>query len=516
MRNLLLWSVLCLVLVLGMFFLVKANNQEDGGVVVLPLQKAIIYPKKSHFFHQFSVNLRKGDTILYLQNIAKGIDTNTLSLKGFAENTTFTLQYAKNQKSFPKNHLIYALKDSVFFLKDTLENIFFAQNALEKSQNALKTNAVSSLEHFSKEKMQELYTFLYQKDIENQKQKRNLLRTHTHLKEKLAKIEDKIAFYESQNAEKSPVLMLKVRLKEDFLGELNLAYFTPQMYWTPYYKINVLDKDSLVKMDFLGKITQKSEVVFQKTATILATKPFLKTDFSKEKTISLMADSIFQKRQKNTSKNLSNITETADFEQFPAWKHELSLTISPKMDTNFVFFSKSTKKKYILYSQPSQELRIYKAIKWENWAFEGALPAQAEVWVDNQKTETMFLSPQNANLYLKIAQDERIKADYKPFLMKGMPKTDQKNDSISYNTQGFDAQIHNHSKDTLQIEVLENLPIVQHEYLKMDLSQTQKNPNFIPEQHIFLWNITLKPNEKRELQANWILSFPKNFELIAQ
>ncbi len=504
-------------LFLGVIFWVKANNtQEESGNILLPLQKAIIYPKKSHFFHTFSVSLRKGDTLLYLQNVAKGIDTSTISLTGLGEYASYTIQYAKNEKVFQKNHIIHALRDSIFFLKDTLENLQFAQNTLIKSQEFLKFNAPTSLEHFSKEKIQELYSFLHQKDLDNQKQKRILTRTEKYLKEKLATIEEKIAFYENSNANANTMLALRVHLNESFEGELQLQYHTARMYWTPNYKIQTSEKDSLLRMEFLGKITQKTGVIFQKTQTFLATKPFQESNFAKEKGISLVPDSIFKKKQQNTN----NAQDNSENTNLPAWKHEILLSLSPKMDTNLVFFAQSTKKKYTLLLHASQNANLHKVAKWENWVFEKALPGQAEIFVENQKTETIFLSPHHTNIHIRLSQDVRLQANYSPFLRKENQKIEGKNelktDSISrqiqqHYTQGFNVQIHNISKDTLNIEVFETPPIVQHTALKMDFA---KNPNFFPEQNVFVWNINLKPNEKKEIQGSWALFFPKNFVLV--
>ncbi len=517
-----------IILLIGTFFLVKANNQEDGGTISIPLKKAIIYPKKSHFFHQFSVNLKKGDTILYLQNVAKGIDTNTISLKGFEENKeniSFTIGYAKNSKVFHKNHIIHALKDSIFLLKDSLENIQFAQNTLQKSQEFLKVNIPTSLEHFSKEKIQELYHFLQQKDIENQKQKKILAKTTKNLQEKLANIEEKIAFYELTSDNQPITFKLKIRSKANFFGELSLEYFTNHTYWTPNYKINISEKDSLVKMDFFGKITQKSGVNFQKTTTFLATKSLSEKDFlkeKKEKYLSLIPDSIFRKQQ-NTTKNI--ITEEENI-QYPAWKHEILLTLSPKLDTNIAFFSQKTKKKYAIQLQPSFYREAQKVVKWENWVFNGALPAKAEIWLENQQIETTFLALNQPNLSFSLANDARIQSDYKPFLLKEIQKEGKdtkdtlNNNALQRYTQGFEAEITNVSKDTLNIEILEKLPIIQHEQLKLEFL-SPKNPTnnqannqiYLPEQGLFLWQLSLKPNEKQKIQANWILTFPKNYVL---
>ena len=167
------------------------------------------------------------------------------------------------------------------------------------------------------------------------------------------------------------------------------------------------------------------------------------------------------------------------------------------------------------FSVPKMVGEVYARAKVTNAANYILLPGQVTIFQGDEFVGNTYIDSiaPNEEFEIQLGVNPQISAE-RELVTRNVVKTligNVRRTEIAYRIK-----LHNHMPTPAQLSVHDQLPIAQHEEIKVKLQSADPKPNEQSDLNILKWALTLKAGETRQIQFNYTIEHPKDMRIVGQ
>lgn len=161
---------------------------------------------------------------------------------------------------------------------------------------------------------------------------------------------------------------------------------------------------------------------------------------------------------------------------------------------------------------PRLSEEVYRRVKLTNTSDLVFLAGSASLYADEAfiGAVTIPYIPQGAEYLLNFGADERIEVKREIIKQSAAGKFLQDKRVKSY---GYQISINNPTPETVAIVLQDQLPVSQHEDIKVRLEKTEPNPDQKDDLNRMTWKLTLPPKSKKLVQFHFVIEAPTDMQI---
>ncbi|WP_262732862.1 DUF4139 domain-containing protein [Gaetbulibacter sp. NE] len=162
---------------------------------------------------------------------------------------------------------------------------------------------------------------------------------------------------------------------------------------------------------------------------------------------------------------------------------------------------------YSYFTAPVINENVFLTAKIGNWEQYNLLPAEANVYFEGSYSGTTNINPYATTDSLTVS----LGVDPNVAIKRSQNKDFKKNAFIGSNkiiTKNYDIELKNNKTTSIDIVVLDRIPISQNKDIKVDDIETGTS-NYDKDKGIMEWKLKLSSNESKKLNFGYTLKYPK-------
>lgn len=162
---------------------------------------------------------------------------------------------------------------------------------------------------------------------------------------------------------------------------------------------------------------------------------------------------------------------------------------------------------YSYFAAPVINENVFLTAKIGNWEQYNLLPAEANVYFEGSYSGTTNINPYATTDSLTVS----LGVDPNVAIKRSQNKDFKKNAFIGSNkviTKNYDIELKNNKPTSIDIVVLDRIPISQNKDIKVDDIETGTS-NYDKDKGIMEWKLKLSSNESKKLNFGYTLKYPK-------
>ncbi|MGG5485983.1 mucoidy inhibitor MuiA family protein [Gaetbulibacter sp. PBL-D1] len=163
---------------------------------------------------------------------------------------------------------------------------------------------------------------------------------------------------------------------------------------------------------------------------------------------------------------------------------------------------------YSYFTAPVINENVFLTAKIGNWEQYNLLPAEANVYFEGSYSGTTNINPYATTDSLTVS----LGVDPNVAIKRSQNKDFKKNAFIGSNkiiTKNYDIELKNNKPTSIDIVVLDRIPISQNKDIKVDDIETGTS-NYDKDKGIMEWKLKLSSNESKKLNFGYTLKYPKH------
>ncbi len=526
---------------LGLLIFIPFTLRTENIVKSTPVE-AVIYENKAIIKRSVKINLKKGINTFIIKDIPVNLLENTIIVYNPVKNSPFFIKEYEIKHEIIKseeNAQLKKLKNKLKELKNRLKrykdekmvielNINFYKNLYEKYPSVIPQDKNSDKENFVRKidinNLEAFLNFLHKGIQENYIKLRELEEKIKNTKEDIKVIESQIDYFQREETKAIKVLNIKIESQKDTTGIIYIKYVTPAAFWYPVYEFLYTGKSDIIKGKFYAVVSQYTGEDWNNIKLIIATGSPL-FDITLPEPIPWIVKEkseryLLSKGGLKLAKREVETKETGKIQ-----KSEIGIQI--KLNNKFNIPSGFQKKKKVFVkllnikredsyytAVPSINNYAYLTVKISNIDKIPIFPGEAMLYVDGNYTGKMkikkIISPKE-NINLSFGIDEEIKLEKKLLhRKKGTSGIFGNNNEIDF---GYKIKVANYKKKNINLIIKEPLPFSENEKIKIELYDSNYEVKKVEERGIHIWELNLKPLEKKELIYRFRVIYPKDMKI---
>ncbi|MBN2515013.1 MAG: mucoidy inhibitor MuiA family protein [Deltaproteobacteria bacterium] len=495
----------------------------------------------------------KGVHELFLEVEAFRIDRDSVSAKVFGSGEIFSVQFKEiHVKESPREN-IKILEQKIEKLKQTRRTLTDEKDVLNKKDLFLRSLITFSQTQvpqdvktsFPKiEDLEKTLTFLASQlqAINTRKQ---------HLDSKIDDIDKEIkvlerelgSLHEPEKKTKKFIAVLFKSLREQKI-KIEATYVTRRAQWAPLYRVSVPLTLREVDLAMFSKIQQKTGEHWKNVAlTISNVIPLQGVELPSPDTWTLDIQRQRARRLKSFGRDamekaapamsVQETKEEADFEQVPeeeatvayAQREELPLSFEYKIpqmldiesrnkETILPLFGRKLQGEFFYYAVPGKSLLTF--LVCQARADKELLSGPLNVYFGDRFIGKTFLSEkkpgQDFNLNLGADREVKVKREKIKDNVKETFFGQLERDTI-IREMAFKITLENLKDKPVKLKVMDTLPVSRTDKVKVKditINPAPAEKNYQDREGVLLWECQLKPEEKKEITIEFVVTYPKN------
>lgn len=505
------------------------------------LNHATVFLRGATLDNNVTLSLNKGQTEVVLTNIASNIDARTLSID--FDNSDVTIRSVNVQNvavtpTYPAN--IVELQEQQKDLVQQVENLNIAikvgeeQLSLLKDQRFFGENNTQSLEQSSQK-----LDFIRQQmtSILHEQQKYELA---------IDKLEEKLAILQTQIDEKMPSsvgqqtqIVMSVDAAKPTTAQLQLSYLTPDAAWSPSYDIRSQDVGSPITLTYKANLVQNTGIDWEKINLTLSTvnpsknitpsvlQPWRLSVYDDNAQIArqvrmrmpaapvaMYEENGVSEKKKTISSGISDFVTTSNNGINLNYQIALPYSLKSANKPNTVTIKQQNLDvKYKYTTTPKLIEEVFLQADIDNWQSLNLLNGNANIYYGNTYIGNFMI---NANqlvdtLRIPFGVDKSIQVSREP--NEKIKKKPSFMGSTIQQTESYLVKVKNMHAKPVELTVYDQIPLSEDSEIKVSEIEdksavTNKSTGEIA------WDITLEPNEEKQISFSYTLSYPKDKQIL--
>lgn len=263
-----------LLVAVSILLVFNAFANDERTIVNAHLQSVTVYRSGAEMVHTAIATLKEGSNELVIDQLANGIDVNSIQVKVSDGITILGTEFGNNHLSSPINtNRVNLLEDSLETLNKIIAKVDLGITNVTQLQDVLKANrdikgsqtGVSVVElikfmDYYKAKTTELQIELAQ--LQDKKQKLSVISR---------KIQSEIDEEENKNVSTTGRITLQLQVSSAGKYTFEVSYIALNASWNPFYDLRVDDIKNPIKLVYKANISQTTGIDWKQVKLSLST-----------------------------------------------------------------------------------------------------------------------------------------------------------------------------------------------------------------------------------------------------
>ena len=515
-------------------------------IIPSKIKEVTLFTNQALVKREATLKVKKGLNNILLEINAFSIDENSLSAKVFGEGEVWQVQVKKVYlKKFPQKE-IEKIKEKLKEKKEERRSLIFKKDILNKKEDFLNSLINFSHTQFPKdlatsqidvEKTRRVFDFLDEKLKEITKEREVIDKKIAELNKEIDILEKELNSFKSSSQKLKRVIEIVFNSYKEGMIKVEATYLVYNCSWKPFYKINAPLDLKNIELTMFSKIKQKtgenwkdvklniSNVVPlrsirlpQLESWILGVRRYMK--YSR-------MDKMMLKESISREPGVGILEEKEAPSLIPS-KRELPLSFeysfpqkltieSKEKTTTLALFSKKLKGEFFHYAVPKKISWVFLVCKTR--FDKELLPGDLSVYFDERFIGKTYLEEKKAgeDFYFNLGVDreikikrEKIKDEVKETFFGKLKR------QTLIRSLAFKIKIENLKDKPVKLKVLDAIPVSQTDRIVIKDVKIYPKPskeNYQDKKGVMLWELNLKPKEKKEIKIEFKITYPKDVAL---
>lgn len=541
-------------LICSLTFPIFAQADRISQNQSINLTNATVYLKGAELLGNVTVNIPQGESEVVLSNIAGEINPESLSI--FAEHDVLVLSSQitrdyREKESFSGE--IQNIQDQIDRLKEskTKEEIKLKTNnasftVIENSKNLERTkdNALS---------VNEIHDLI----VLVEKKTEAILTDNAEIEKRLEEINKELAQFEqllaaTQQKGVVPGSRIKVKLQSPraITTQLNIAYVTENAGWVPTYDIHATNVNEPIQLSYKAKIYQNSGINWDNVNITLSSgnpsqnreiptfHPWFLSEYQPPQPIARDRQNIAihesndhlslelyesakvasvaykpEEKKERLEKPISDYVVADNAGIYTQYQINLPYTIPSDGKTHMIFIQQEAlEADYQYIAMPKWDNEVFLQATINDWQNLNLLPGTTTVYFENHYVGqgAINLDEIKNGLNLSLGVENRISVKREEIKTEGATGIFGGNNIER--KQGYLFTAINARPDTVQLTIIDQLPVSQNEKIKIqDLQLQDAEHNAVNGK--LSWQLELKPQETKNFEYHYKIRYPKEMNV---
>ncbi|WP_138990390.1 DUF4139 domain-containing protein [Larkinella sp. C7] len=520
-----------------------AQAQEDEQRVSSTIQHVTVFLNRAQINAQARATLIPGTTRLIIENASAQTDPQSIQVSGKGDAVIQGVQFRTNfLTKVTKPASLQRLEDSLRIARDTFDGLNLQKEVLENEKKMVLANQKVGAEKGTVvDDVEDMADFFRTRLTDIGKKLLALEKLVKTQKEKVDRLEGQV---KEQHAKRErPVGEIEVTLsaKARTAVDLDVSYVVDNAGWVPFYDIRVRDTKSPATLAYKANVYQNTGFDWQNVRLTLSTsnpalpgtQPQLETQFVsfyEPRPIPAMAPAQvkMQLRKADASPGgaareeaapAADLATTADFTQVS----EQPTSVNFEISTPYTILSNNRPQvvaiqtgevpaTYRYTATPKVESDAFLIATLSGWEKLNLLNGTARTYFEGTYVGESQVNLQQAGdtLTLGLGRDKKIivKRDKTQDFSSRKGLSSAVRDSYSYKIT-----VRNTKSEPVNLTLYDQIPVSTDNRIEVELDDSAGAERNI-ETGRLTWNLSLKPNESRDLLFKYTIKYPKGKQLV--
>lgn len=530
MRKFLFVSLLALYATTGSYAQDKINASAE-------VREVTVYTNGAELTNKVKVNLPKGSTTLYIQNVASDMDIKSVQLSAPDGITVLSLRQEHAAEAQILNPSHRRLMDSLDISMAKLESL---NNKQKAAQGALKIlNNDQLLGGGGKVDLGELSKLVdyYQiKAVELNATIDKLTKDITNENKIIARLSEQIRQYTGNGGQ----LVVQLNNAKAIQGELNVSYLTYSANWQAYYDLRAKSIETPLDILYKARVTQYTGVDWKNVKLTLSTgnpaqngdAPLLNPSYAQYYSPQIMirgASSINNQMQnkvqtfgtRNVMEEVAVVGSSGNSQlaipNTSIVENQLSATF--EIDVPYDIASNGQPHSVTLkefahpalfkyYAVPKLDKDAFLLAEIKDFEKLNLVPGEANILFENMFVGTSFINPNitTDTLNLSMGRDKSISVKRERIMDE---KSSQTSGNSKRQTYTYELRVRNSKSTAINMLLKDQYPISTDKSIEIDLVDAG-GASVNKETGVLTWMITVKPGETKTYRFTFTVKHPKD------
>ncbi|AZA82697.1 hypothetical protein C1637_20365 [Chryseobacterium lactis] len=504
----------------------------------IEVKQATVYLQGAKVFGSTSVSLQKGKNSVRIVNLPNNLDENTYKIN-LEKNTT--LLSVTPQNNFLKTDELSdgerklgeerkKLQRQAGLLAIQIKNLAGEQNIINDNLK-VSTNDKST----PQEQLIKLTEFYRKRMLEIDNQVFSLNEQKNILDESIAKLDKQSAEEQTHKNTNRKELLLEILADNETTLNLGVSYIVSDAGWVPSYDLRAQSVKKPLEMVYKGKIYQKTGQDWKNVKLFVSTyrpsynqdRPILSPLYVAEYTVyspqleiadyklkkETAAVNAYQMREDIAAKpSQIPIASVSDSQMNVIYELNYNQTILSQEKEQYVILDKKQiDATYKYHTVPKLNNQVFLMAFVKNWQTLNLITGEANIYFDdNYIGKTTITSNYVKDEFpISLGVDERITVKR----IKLEDKTSQKSmNSNKWETESYQISIRNNTKESIELEVLDQLPISENSKIQIKAIETGGG-NLDEKTGSILWNKNINSGGSDKINFSYEVKYPKEMQI---
>ncbi|MCJ7935173.1 MAG: DUF4139 domain-containing protein [Chryseobacterium sp.] len=504
----------------------------------IEVKQATVFLQGAKVFGNTNVNLQKGRNRVRIINLPDNLDENTYKIN-LEKNTT--LLSITPESNFLKNDVLSdgekklederkKLQRQVNLLNIQIKNLTGEQNIINGNLK-ISTNDKST----PQEQLIRLTEFYRKRMLEIDNQIFLLDEQKNILDESMVRLNKQAAEEQTHKNTNRKELVLEILADNDTSLNLGISYIVSDAGWVPSYDVRAESVKKPLEMVYKGKIYQKTGQDWKNVKLFVSTyrpsynqdRPILSPLYIAEYSAynPQIETSGFQLKKETAAVNAYQMREVAESKpyQVPVASvsgrqmnviYELNYNqtiLSQEKEQYVILDKKQIEAAYKYHTVPKLNNQVFLMAFVKNWQNLNLITGEANIYFeDNYIGKTTITSHYVKDEFpISLGVDERITVKR----IKLEDKTSQKAmNTNKWETESYQISIRNNTKESIELEVLDQLPISENSKISVKAAET--GGGILDEKTgSILWNKNISSGGSEKISFSYEVKYPKDMQV---
>lgn len=525
-------------------------------MVTSEIKEVTLYSNQALIKREALVKVDKGLNDLFLELEAYNVDKDSISAKVIGEGEILSIQSKDVYLKESAQENINTLEQRIKELKVSKRTLMDKKYVLERKE--LFLDSLIDLSHpvFPQDKniflkiadLEEILDFITSNFQSIHEEKRSMDLRIEYIDKEIKTFEKEWAFLKATQKKEKKVIQILFDSEQEQAIKIEVSYLAQNAYWKPVYKVSIPTTLEEANLIMFSKIQQKTGVDWKNITLSISnviplkgvnlpspTSWLLNIKSPRQKPVRPGKWFSFMKEERTPS--IDDIKGVPDSED--SYEKEATFAYAQKEKNLFSFeyqipqqidieskaketilpiFKKKLKGEFFYYTVPHANTLTFLVFKAN--VDKELLSGSLNVYLGNRFIGKTLLHEKKAGeeFYLNLGPDREVKVRRKKIKDKFIDTSIVK---IETNTTikelGFKITLENQKDKPIKLKVFESIPVSSSDLVEIKDINIKPEPierDYQDRDGVLLWEFLLKPKEKQEITINFVITYPKDLQII--
>jgi uncharacterized protein (TIGR02231 family) len=529
-------------IILSNILLHSANPQK---IVESKIKEVTVYRQQAKIGNEASLTLNAGTTEVVFNNITTQINPNSLQVAVKGDITLLAARYETNYlKKKETNSKINLYQDSLELLSEKINwnnemiQMYTAEESILEANKKLTNEKINITAAEVK-----AYADMYRARLFELREKKFIIsKQQKNLNEQLVNLQAQLNEWNAKNNQPSGQIILTVSTNTTINGAIKCTYIVNNAGWTPIYDLRSDGWGKPIDLVYKANIYQNTGYSWEDVAMTICTgnptlnnnRPILNplyvnfVTYRIQEAVSTGSKGMYKSYNAAPSTvNMATYDKESDdeklsFEEAKSLEntattnllneeYKLAQTQTIESDGKYHLVNMNTYSlpaTYEYHTVPKLDAVAYLLAKVTDYGKYNLIPGIANIFLEGSYIGQSNINPftMGDTMLISLGRDEGI--NVKRIKLLEFCKT-KWIDTKKTETFAYDIIIKNNKSTTIEIDVLDQIPISKNDDIKVEIEE-MSGANYTQEIGKLNWKLSIAPNTSKKIRLTYTIKYPKD------